>query len=425
MLTQDASLLLYGKPLVRPGNIESELEKIRSAAAQQDAEKEQAVSGTASPRGRATLCNLVILNGAPQTKGVDSTIDELIDALCVEYPSRFFIMDAQLPPGEAAKHNGVATAVSSRCFLTNSGAHVCSEEVYMSASTEAIPLIKNLLMSLLAPDVDVVLLVLGAEASASLEALLSTLTPIADRIVYDSMSFRGYAQKISLLSGVPLKAASDHPLGEAVEKLSDVNWKRTRRWRALISEGFDAEPLADGSLRMKKVALSCASGVGDILKGDVPADALLLSGWILSSLGAKLSGGAATRTKTGLLLNCDGGGEKFQLEFCEESDPDWTFTDASLRSVELLAETLSASARLRIDRRLSRGTAEISIGITDSGKGGGGNNEFTVRNSPYTSAPLRELVLSHITSRRDDAHYFRAVELSVNIARAAAGAKSK
>ncbi len=421
MLTQDSSLLLYGKPLVRPGDIESELEKIRSSAAQQDVAKEQAEQGTASPRGRATLCNLVIVNGSSQTVSVDSTIDDLIDALCIEYPSRFFIMDAQLPPSESSKHNGVATAVSSRCFLTNSGAHVCSEEVYMSASPEAIPLIRNLLMSLLAPDVDVVLLVLGAEASPSFESLLSTLSPVANRIVYDSMSLTAYAEKIALLSGTPLKSAAIHPLGEAVEKLSDVNWKRTRRWRSLISEGFDAERLSNDTIRMKRVLLSCAQGIADIQKGEIPADALLLGGWLLSSLGATPNAGPGKKTPFGIAFECSGPDGAFQLEITEEHDFEWSLKDASLRSVEILAETKSAAARVRIDRRLARGTAEISIGITELGKSGG-DCEFSVRNSPYASATMKELVLSHITSRRDDAHYFRAVELSVSLARAASGA---
>jgi len=408
MLRQETETLLYGKPLVKPTQVETELEKIRSDAAKQDAAREAQATGSASARARATLSNLIILNASRSSERVDEAIDKLIDELCIAYPSRFFIVDANL--GEDAGGTGIATAVSSRCFLTDSGAHVCSEEIYVSVEKKSVSLVKNLLVSLFAPDVDVVLLVLGDlvrnDPQRSFETLLSALGPMCERVVYDSGQFHEYDKSLFLLSNV-----SDGQF----EKLSDVNWKRTRRWRALISEGFDAERLSDTSMRISRVSLFCRSSREDLQAGRVPADALLIAAWLCVSLGESEIKRCAN--KDSLLLEAAKNSNVPQLEFISEPKSNWTLGEAGLAAVEILADTPDGSAKLRIERTLERGTAEISLGFSGNTGGTHSSCDFNARNAPFAALPLGELVLSHIVSRRDDLQYLKTLELSLELSK--------
>lgn len=424
MLRQETQTRLYGKPLVKPTQVETELERIRSAAAVQDAAREEEVTGSASTRARATLSNLIILNASASSERVDDSIDKLIDELCVAYPSRFFIVDANL--NQDVSDTGIATAVSSRCFLTDSGAHVCSEEVYVSVEKKAVPLVKNMLVSLFAPDVDVVLLVIGdllrADPEQSFETLLAALGPMCERVVYDSGMFQQYDKSLLLLmhdseSKAGAGSAATKPGFEVYDKLSDVNWKRTRRWRALISEGFDAERLADTSVLISRVRLFCRCSEEDLKKGLLPADALLFAGWICSSLGKGEMKKVASAN--GLVFESQGAQKGLKIEFVAEPSSAWALTDAKLAAIEVQAETPDAQALLKIERMLDRGSAEISLGFTDTSPSGKGSREFSTRNAPFASPPLSELVLSHIVSRKDDQHYLRALDLSLTLCRAA------
>ncbi len=395
---------LYGKPLVKPGNIETELEKIYSAAASQDAAEEKAATGAAAPRTKATLSNLVLINTSASTDEVDASINNLIDKLCESYPSRFFVLDANLPAGASPGGTGVATAVSSRCFLAESGAHVCSEEIYMSVENRALPLVKNLLMSLFAPDVDVVVVLLGdaavSEHAESVEKILSALLPVANRIVYDSSGFREYGRTLRLLATAGRESSAAYDLNATLGKLADVNWRRTRQWRSMISESFNAERLAEAAPKMNRLSLVCQRTPAELQAGKIPPDALLLAGWVATSLGKSLQAESYSKSDSGVVFRCDGGGEALRVECVGEPSPKWKLADVSLRSVELAS---SGSEKLRIERDPESGTAVISALEAN-------------RNCAYHTLPLDELVLSRIVSHDPDAQFLQSLKLSIVLA---------
>jgi glucose-6-phosphate dehydrogenase assembly protein OpcA len=424
MLSQQSNSLLYGKPLVKPGSIESELDKIRTATAAQDVAKEQQSTGSAGPRARATLSNLIILNAGAGSSSAASAIDHLINELCLSHPSRFFVVDCNLPETADPAENGIATAVSSRCFLADSGAHVCSEEIYISVAKKSIAIVPNLLVSLLAPDVDVVLVVVGDPGASSedgkprAEELLGILLKIVDRVIYDSLSCGTYSRGIRTLTDAAALGAhggsSSRAFAELARKLSDMNWRRIKRWRSLIAEGFDAERLADSVPSISRITLTCRQPAAELQRGCAGADALLLAGWILHSLEVYPEKNTASSSLSGLTLDCRGKGGAVQLEFAGESGP--SLTDARVSAVEILAETADAVARMFVDRNQERGTAEISTGITDKRNDAKTSCEFSARNAPFPAETLDELVLANMVSRREDEQYVSALELSLRIA---------
>lgn len=416
MLSSETNIALYGRPLVKPSNIESELDKIRNAAAVQDAARDQASGGGPAPRARATLSNCIILNAKAPGKESDLAIDALMNELCIAYPSRFFVVDCNLPSN--AQSSGIATAVSSRCFLAESGTHVCSEEVYISVEQRSIPLVQNLLVSLFAADVDIVVLVAGdpvggAGANEGLAPLLSALLPISDRVIYDSAQFADYRTSLGVLAGAAGPSAQS--LGD--DKLYDVTWQRIKRWRSLIAEGFDAERLTTLADSISRITLRCQSSADAIRKGALPGDALLLAGWILGSIGCEVNRGSASQTISGFSIDCSAGKGKLTVEFVGAPLATWGEEKSTVSQVEILAETNECVARLNLERQVERGNAEISTGVT-SREGCGSSCEFAARNAPFISQGFEDLVLANVISRRGDRSYFWALALSQKLAEA-------
>ncbi|MFN8392100.1 MAG: glucose-6-phosphate dehydrogenase assembly protein OpcA [Bdellovibrionota bacterium] len=421
MLNQQTISTLYGKPLIKPGAIESELDKIRSAAATQDAANEAHTTGSAGPRAKATLSNLIVLNTGPGKTDVDAAVDSLINELCISHPSRFFIVDCNL--ANAQDQSGIAAAVSSRCLLADSGTHICSEEIYISVSENGVPVVSNLLISLLAPDVDVVLVVFGdpaderCENNTAISKILHAIIKIADRVIYDSEGCGSYAKGIRTLTSAAVGATASkdsRAFAQLAGKLSDVNWRRTKRWRGLIAEGFDAERLVASAPVVHRIALFCNQSVADMQRGCIPAEALILAGWILSSLGLTPEKGSVAHTVQGVALNCTDGKHSAQLEF--SSHAQGQSQEVGIATVEILAETEDWSAKLGLTRNHHQGTAEVSIGFTDKGQHAAGSCEFAVRNAPFPVETLDECVRWSVVSRREDELYLASMEQSLRIA---------
>ena len=427
MLSEQTSSALYGKPLVNPSKLETELEKIRLAAEVQDTSKDQKAGVAPAPRARATLSNIIIVNAAAPGSQTDTSVDSLIQELCLSHPSRFFVVDCNLPPGSKLAADGMATAVSSRCFLADSGAHVCSEEVYVSVEERSVPLVPNLLVSLLAADVDVAVLLLGdpttAPSATGVKALLSALAPVADRIIYDSASFEDCRTTLGCLSSTASNRTDAHPFGDEAAKFCDVTWQRIRRWRSLIAEGFDADRLSDSADSISRITITCQRDSEAIRHGRIPGDALFLGSWILSSL-AVVKAGAASQTLGGVQFECKRGDNPLVLEFVGTIKPDFSAEKGTISVVEILSEKSGSVARLNIERRTARRTAEVSTGVTGT-ECSDSSCEFNVRNAPFLSQPFHDLVLGNVVSRRGEAYYLKTLEPAMRLASAASGKGAK
>lgn len=426
------------RPVVEPSQIERELVKIWREAAAADAAEESSAhsSGEIAPRLRATLCNLILVGGAVTDSSVQRYVDSVITELCVAHPSRFFVVDleSELPAvggggPEAVSETSklVQTGVSSRCVLANSGAHLCSEEVYVRATPAGVVVVPNLLTSLLVADVEVVLalvvdplLVNNLDSSAPMDRLLVGLRPLVDKLVYDSSTFVDYRQSLECLLRFGRVGATSVTADGTLQfdgahqvTVRDLNWQRTKRWRTLIAEQFSGQRFERGEEAVAGVRLEACCDGDALGRGIVPADVLLLAGWFVASLRYKLTG---VRTGSGsLILQCQNtAGAERQIEIAASGGGVAPIGDgATLLGVRI--ETLDVSERGVISLRQVAGEAAVEIVTEGMGEQPDGSSTF-VRRSPFLPELRERLLHTCIISGFSDRRFAASLGASLQIA---------
>lgn len=386
--------LIYGKPLVKPTSLETELEKIRSAAAQDDLRKEIKEKGSAQARAKATLSNFIIINLIGDSEA-EKQIDSIIDRVCLAYPSRFFVIDSFLKSGT------IATAVSSRCFLADSGIHVCSEEVFISASSVGVKLVSNILLSLLAPDVrNNVLLLLPKgqlELDAAKKELLGKVFNLSNKVLFDSGDSSDFKQILTELLNLNSSA------------VCDLNWRRGRKLRNLVREIFDAELLSDSSEEISKIAISCVNSNEDLAKGLLPATAQLFASWLVASLENKVAKKMAK--DSGIVLVCQGKKSNLNLEILPSSVKNNTLgLDISQINFEFSGKKLSGTVEINIDQE--KHIAEVATKLNKSA-------EISTRNVPLVIPKFEELLLQEIVVSKEDEGYVKSCLAAMQISKLA------
>lgn len=386
--------LLYGKPLVKPANLETELEKIRNAAAQDDVRKEVEKGGSASARAKATLSNFIIINLIGNQES-EQEIDRLIDHICYAYPSRFFVVDSELQSGT------IATSASSRCFLADSGAHVCSEEVFVSASAQGVRLVPNLLLSLLAPDVaNIVLLVLPKgvlKINHLQKELLERVFKLSNKVIFDSRGLTNLSQVLTDLSN--LKNSG----------ICDLNWRRSRKLRNLLREVFDAEVLTNSAKSINKISLSCIAAKEDLTAAVIPATAMLLGSWLLSSLEQKAVSKIKKTASSEVVFVCQG--KKGNLDLIVASSDavkSETGLDIAELKINFADSKLEGMLSIKLDQK-----KQIAEVITQFG---GPDQAVNTRTVPLAIPKFEDLLLHEAIVSIEDEGYVRtcisALELS-------------
>ncbi len=292
----------FGRMEVKPGDLQRELRRVWREAAQLD-EKTASKGSAGSPRVRAVLSNFIILVSDLKNDAERRAVDALITELCLSYPSRFFII------GHSDSVNGIRTAVSSRCVRANSGAHVCSEEVYIEVARSSVAVSPNLLLSLLVPDVPVFLKLPGValpngngkEPLNPVLELFSSVIRFCDRIIYDSAEIGNYAAAHEFLFRLVAPGSGDgcadgelSSVGFSEYRLShrsrliDLNWIRALTWRTAIAEWFEQPAWAAALPNLTQVHFDfCAEtpSQGQSIIGE----ALLLGAWLGSKLTLSVS----------------------------------------------------------------------------------------------------------------------------------------
>lgn len=386
--------LIYGKPLVKPTSLETELEKIRSAAAQDDLRKEMKEKGSAQARAKATLSNFIIINLIGDAEA-EKQIDSIIDRVCLAYPSRFFVIDSFLKSGT------IATAVSSRCFLADSGIHVCSEEVFISASSQGIKLVPNILLSLLAPDVSNNVLLLLPKGQLELDTakkeLLGKVFNLSSKVLFDSGDTSDFKQILTELLNLNSSA------------VCDLNWRRGRKLRNLVREIFDAELLSDSSEGISKIAISCVNSNEDLAKGLLPATAQLFASWLVASLENKVA--KKIKKDSGIVLVCQGKKSNLDLEILPSSVKNNTLgLDISQINFEFSGKKLSGTVEINIDQE--KHIAEVATKLNKSA-------EISTRNVPLVIPKFEELLLQEIIVSKEDEGYVKSCLAAMQISKLA------
>ncbi len=420
----DKNPVVESGELVRPSDIATALEKIRRTAEETDEQRERQAAGQAAPRVKTTLANLIILS-ANSPRGVQRTaLDSLLTELCITHPSRFFLIefcDGEISSAEEKQYyNGVRSFVSSRCVLAHSGSHVCSEEVHLSVKNEGVNLIPGLVRSLLVPDVEVALLVLDGGASPNSAENKKSASPVRDgrselldglratvnAVIYDSSLLGPLNLELPMLLG--LEADSYYP-GCSISlmetpKVKDLNYRRARRWRELIAEGFDNERLTAEDSVISDVLLTCTTlGTSEKSGSWRPSnDSLLIAGWISQCLGWKLAKDAVSSSANRVKVNMTTSGKTGTITF----EPGSQKTNG-LGAVEIFVHSKDTSGAsqtrsLKIKRSDCGENAEVSFHDETTKKGQADQCDFFVRSVPFAQMGLRDLVMRGIQPQRGD-----------------------
>lgn len=309
---------------VSPAEIEKALIKIWREAAQDDVAKEKSqASGEVSARVKATLANLIILEGDGPVRGME--LEELITELCLSFPSRFCIV--RYRSGSAGAE--LKTGVSSRCMLARSGAHVCSEELYIGTGPGSVQHVPNLVLSVLVPDTPVVVLMScdpSEEKDPQFHQLLLSLRHLSDRIILDSRHIKNYGatagellSDTSSLIGKGSFGCSSGIGGVSTSDLRDLTWHRMGRWRSLVTELFDGDR-ADAPARIEKLRIESDIPQSDLASGTIPINALLLAGWFAAKLGWQIIHGRVDSTRAALVVDAlSAAGKAISIEIASQA----------------------------------------------------------------------------------------------------------
>lgn len=222
------------------------------------------------PDIRASVLNLIVY--APNQDCCDRTTAAL-EHLSGTHPSRAVI----IIPGNAQGD----TSIDARLSIHSHGAYaefrqVCSEQIVLWVHGQASQHLASVVIPLLAPDLPVFLWWPGETPFH--HHVYGQLREVADRFVVDSSDFSSPAQDLVAMSHSVHAAGVD-------TAFSDFNWARLAPWRDQVASFFDQPQLRPYLDRLQGVDIECAA-INDNCSFDLP-QALLLSGWIASSLGLR------------------------------------------------------------------------------------------------------------------------------------------
>jgi|GEM_PF-2353087 len=213
---------------------------------------------------RARVLNLLAYVTDEDT--LKQTDDIIFDTAAV-HPCRAVLM-----LGEAEKESkDIEAFVSSRCHLGGSGKrHLCIEQVTMCASGEFAVELPSAALPLLVPDLPSFLWWRG-DLSFD-DSIFKTLSRSVDRVVIDSSEMSDVENGMIKLSEAFKR--------KDTAAISDLNWARLTEWRSVIAAVFDSPEHRE--LLDEITSIEIASSP---LHGKTNAKAVLLAGWLASSLG--------------------------------------------------------------------------------------------------------------------------------------------
>jgi glucose-6-phosphate dehydrogenase assembly protein OpcA len=190
---------------------------------------------------RAATFNLIIYRPEAPVGG----LDQVVGVVTAQNPCRAIV----LFPSE---EEGLSAQVGAYCPASGGkSASVCCEYITLQVGANA-PLgqLKSLLLSLLIPDLPVVL---WWDAPINVnDPLFRNLEDLSERLVFDS------AQLNDPMKDLPALAARVH--GGSPRVFSDLNWSRLSPWRELTAQAFDAPTTREALFSLNRIDLQYEKG---------------------------------------------------------------------------------------------------------------------------------------------------------------------
>lgn len=199
--------------------------------------------GEGAPVQRACMSNLVIFCDKPE---LADKVAEEVPTIVSQHPARVLLLTAA--PEEAVEN--VTATVCVRGNVVDPGRWVVSEQVVLRAPGKAIERLPFSVRALLIGDLPVNLWWAASQPPPFFGALLFELIEPAQQIIYDSIGWpdpaRGVVATAAWLEQVERGPHLNPPkkLGEGLgggrwRVASDLNWRRLKYWRRLLSQALD------------------------------------------------------------------------------------------------------------------------------------------------------------------------------------------
>ena len=337
-----------------------------------------------SPILRACMSNLIVYCDRPE---LAEQVTQEIPEIVASHPARVLLLIAE--PGSEA--GDLITTVGVRGRVVDPGRWVCSELVTLHAKGQAAERLPYAVRGLLIGDLPTNLWWAAPQPPSMAGPLLYDLAEHAQQIIYDSVGWLE-PPKVMAATASWLRQFEARPGRVRWRVASDLNWRRLKYWRRLLSQTLDPATAPGAIESLTEILLE--HGPHAVIQ------AWGLAGWLVSRLGWQVEGGL----------------------FQEGEEISWQF------------RTKMRMARLRI-RRLPEGTAEIHhmrLACTLEGKPGAFNLELhpdrrlsvmpegVIKAEPRTlTAPIQsraELISRQLSDRERDPVFHESMAVALLLA---------
>jgi glucose-6-phosphate dehydrogenase assembly protein OpcA len=228
-----------------------------------------------------------------------------VSKLAGRHPARAVVFIAD-PEGES----NVDVQLSAFCNVRGgTGAQICAEQVTIHVEGPPAMHLESLAGPLLVPDLPVFLWYPGEFSPRSLG--FAAMADLADRVIVDSAASESHE--------ACLREIDDLVEDPATPAIGDLQWVGLSPWRSLLADTFDAPERAGDLEKIEYVEVLYAPGGEN--------RALLLVGWLASTLGWKPEG--ASRNGDGQSIEFSGPSGRIFVDLSPDSP------DARLRRIRL------------------------------------------------------------------------------------------
>jgi glucose-6-phosphate dehydrogenase assembly protein OpcA len=213
---------------------------------------------------RSSVLNLIVVTDEESA----AEITDSVSRLAGRHPARAVVCISD-PEGEG----NVDVGLSAYCHARGGGgAQVCAEQVTIHAEGPPARHLESLAGPLLMPDLPVFLWYPGEFSSRSPE--FAAMADLADRIIVDSAASESHEACLREIA-----ALVEDP---ATPAIGDLQWVGLSPWRSLLADTFGAPKRAGDLAEIESAEVLFAPGGEN--------RALLLVGWLASTLGWKPEG---------------------------------------------------------------------------------------------------------------------------------------
>jgi glucose-6-phosphate dehydrogenase assembly protein OpcA len=260
---------------------------------------------------RACVLNLILYS---QDENAEQSASDLLDDIMLRHPCRAIVA---LSAKNGGKQN-LEAWVAARCHLTDAKSmkQICCEQTTVRGDNVNNDELGSVVLPLVISDLPVFMW--WQAPSLTHEAIKPFLSTV-DRVIVDTACEREalslFSEMLAIMNGSEQTLSAAHPIPFSC---TDLNWRRSLPWRESLALAFDR--------RHTELSPDYLAGISNVeIRYGLPADAkngeaswkgltnqaLLIVGWLSSTLGWRLQKAAADQQR--IDLNFDASGAKISV----------------------------------------------------------------------------------------------------------------